>query len=181
MDIKKDTNMVIRHIESISQQLSGSIPEVKMPLLPITTISEQVSVQYLMADAESTCTIYDLLPEKSNDLDSVSINEQENSLIVEGTDPKKLTESLENNLDGETFYKMRKVSTFYEGHPIELIRERNTKSFQLVLDKLHGNSKWLKKNGLLWEYNPIRSSPANSKFASEKLRKECNLLEMSIG
>ena len=148
IDVKKATNMVIGHIEAINQQLSGSIPEDKMPLLPVTAIPEQVSVQYLMTDAESTRAIYDLLPEKSIDSDSVSINEQENSLTVEGADPEKLTEFLENNLDGETFSKIIKVSPLYEGHPIELIGERNTKSFQLVLDKLRGNSKWLKKNGL---------------------------------
>lgn len=161
MNVKKATNMVIGHTEAIIQELSKSMPDNAIPTLPVTANPERVSVQYLMTDMEAARALYDLLPEKSIDADSISINEQENSLTIEGGDPERLTEFLENNLDGETFSKIIKVSTLYEGHPIELIRERNTKNFQVILDKLRNNPKWLKKQGLSG-YNSINVSVSNA-------------------
>lgn len=147
-DIKKATQMVIGQIESVNQRLSESLENKENVMLPVTVIPDQVSIKYQMLDNESAHAVYDLLTEDFSNIDSISINEQENSLIIEGGDANEIGELLEMSLDGETFSKVIKVSTLYKGHPIELISDRNIKNFQTVLERLRNNSKWLKKHGL---------------------------------
>ncbi len=116
--------------------------------IPVTIIPARVSIKYQMLDNESAHAVYDLLTDEFSNVDSVSLNEQENSLLIEGGDSNVIGELLETNLDGETFSKVTKVSTLYKGHPIELISERNVRNFQTVLEKLRHNARWLKKHGL---------------------------------
>lgn len=153
--------MVIGQIESVNQRISESPGCKENIILPVTIIPEQVSIKYQMLDNESAHAVYDLLTEEFSNVDSISINEQENNLTIEGGDLNEIGELLEMNLDGETFSRIIKVSTLYRGHPIELISERNAKSFQAVLDRLRNNVKWLKKHGL-HRHNTMNVSACNA-------------------